>query len=182
MAQPGTFREADGSAFAFREAIPLWSAAALEALRDVAHHYNGVLTYAELGQQVQARTGISTRSLLMNWIGQVLEDVAIECRRRGELLLTSLCVHQDGMVGAGYAGAVGRHGGGIPSDPELHAAEERLRCYRKYAVDLPQDGGAARLTPQEQARRRAAAPPRVERVCPVHHTTLPRSGQCDDCA
>ncbi len=181
MTRPGTYRAADGSAVPFPDALGAWSDAALPALIDSARVYNGVITYSELGEEVQERTGIRTRMLLMNWIGQVLEKVAAECYRRGELQLTALCVHQDGTVGDGYAGAVGRYGGGLPADPELHAAEVRLICYRKYARDLPPDGGQAQLTRQEAARRRAAAPPPPLAVCAVHHTALPRTGVCDDC-
>ncbi len=182
MAQPGTYREADGTAVPYSTAVDSWSEAALPVLLDTARVYNAVITYKELGEAVQQHTGIRTRVLLMNWIGQVLERVAAECNRRGELQLTALCVHQDGTVGAGYAGAVGRHGYGVPDDPELHAAEVRLACYGKYAHDLPADGGRAQLTRQEAARRRAAAPPQPTQLCPIHNTALPRTGVCDECA
>ena len=182
MLGPGTYREADGSAVPFAAAVPLWAAAALPVLARTAGSYNRVITYSELGEEVQAQSGVRTRMLLMNWIGQVLEQVAAECERRDELLLTALCVRTDGTVGDGYAGAVARHFGGLPLDAEIHAAEVRLECYRRYATDVPSDGGRARLTSQEQARRRAAAPPLEPRICPVHHTALPQSGQCDDCA
>lgn len=180
-ALPGTYRVADGAAFPFAEALPLWCDASLPVLTDTARVYNAVITYTELAEHVQDRVGVRTKMLLPNWIGQVLEHVAAKCHRDGELQLTALCVHQDGTVGAGYAGAVGRYGGGLPADPELHAAAVRLECYRKYAPDVPLDGGVPRLTPQEQARRKAAALPPQDRFCPVHRTALPRSGQCDDC-
>jgi hypothetical protein len=184
MASPGTYREADGTAVPYSTAVDAWSDAALPVLLDTAHVYNAVITYKELGEavHVQERTEIRTRVLLMNWIGQVLERVAAECNRRGELQVTALCVHQDGTVGAGYAGAVGRYGDGVPNDPELHAAEVRLACYGKYAHDLPADGGRVELTRQEAARRRAAAPPPPIQLCPVHNTALPRTGVCDECA
>lgn len=179
---PGTYRISDHSAVVWHDAIAAWSGAAREVLLRAAHRYGAVVTYKELGEEAQAAAGIRTRSLLMNWIGQVLEEVAARCAAEDEVVLTALCVHQDGTVGDGYAGAVERYGGGRPSDPELHAADARLDCYRKYATDLPPDGGRARLTPQEQARRKAAAPPAAELKCSVHNTVLPRSGQCDDCA
>ena len=182
MPVPGTYREVDTSAVPYAVAVEAWSQAALPVLLHTARVYNGVITYKELGEAVQQHTGIRTRVLLMNWIGQVLESVAAECHRRGELQLTALCVHQDGTVGAGYAGAVGRYGGGVPDDPEVHAAEVRLACYRKYASDVPSDGGRAQLTRQEAARRRAAAPPPPVQLCPVHHIALPRTGICDECA
>jgi hypothetical protein len=91
MVIPGTYRQADGSAVLFADAVHAWATAAMPALAQTAQTYNGVITYAELGEEVQERTGIRTRMLLMNWIGQVLEEVAPECERRGELLLTALC-------------------------------------------------------------------------------------------
>lgn len=182
MAQPSTYREVDGSAVAYSDAIQGWADAALPELLATARVYHAVITYKELGEAVQRRTGVRTRVLLMNWIGQVLEGVAVECQQRGELQLTALCVHQDGTVGAGYAGAVGRFGDGVPEDPEVHAAEVRLDCYRKYAHDLPADGGRAELTSQEAARRRAAAPPKPIPLCPVHHMALPTTGICDECS
>lgn len=181
MNGPGTFRSSDGTPVAFSDAVSAWSEAGYLVLVDVASRYRAVITYKELGQEVQERTGIATRSLLMNWIGTVLEAVARSCAERGDVQLTSLCVHQDGTVGDGYAGAIERYSGARPSDAEMHAAHARLDCYRKYAADVPADGGFPRLTMQEIARRRASQPAVPEPRCAVHHTVLPRTGVCDDC-
>jgi len=178
---PPTHRVADGSSVAFPVAIEAWAEEAVTILRQTATAYLSVITYGELGESVQEHSGIRTRSLLVNWIGTVLENVARCCHEDGELLLTALCVHQDGTVGSDYAGAASIHEGQRPDDPEFHAAEERLRCYKKYARDLPDDGGRAQLTTQEAARRRARTPAAPAPRCAVHNLLLPRSGQCDYC-
>ncbi len=181
MNPPGTYRESNGAVVSGKEALDAWSGAAIAVLRDTARRYNDTITYASLGKQVQECTGIRTRRLLMHWIGKVLGQVANTCHSANEVWLTSLCVHTDGTVGAGYAGAVADADGTSPPDSELHAAGQRLLCYRKYADDLPADGGTPSLTRQEAARRRAAQPAPAPKTCPVHHTTLPRTGQCDEC-
>jgi hypothetical protein len=193
---PGTYQVADGSAVAFDDALNAWAAAARPALLAVAESYNRVITYRELAEDIQSAAGIRTRMLLTNWIGRVLGRVARDCQRRGEHLITALCVRQDGTVGPGYAEAAQWLDGVRPADPELHAAKERLKCYRTYAKDLPTDGGEVRLTPQEAARRRnpryrvsdysrpLAATPRprpTPELCPRCFTELPLSGVCNYC-
>ena len=44
-------------------------------------------------------------------------------------------------------------GGPLPGDLDMHAAEERLRCYQSFGADLPPGGGRPALTPQIAARR-----------------------------
>jgi hypothetical protein len=191
---PGTYRVATGAAVAFDDALAAWAAAARPALLSVAQSYNRVITYMELAEEIQSITGIRTRMLLTNWIGRVLGRVVRECLHRREPLITALCVRQDGTVGPGYAEGASWQDGTRPADPELHAARERLRCYRAYANDVPPDGGQVRLTPQEAARRlkpgykipdyvkatvtKPAAPPKL---CATCFTELPVSGVCDYC-
>ncbi len=79
----------------------------------------------------------------MHWIGKVLGQVAATVPLEHEVWLTSLCVHTDGTVGVGYAAAVADAEGTPPADAELHAAEQRRLCYRKYAADLSADGGTS---------------------------------------
>jgi hypothetical protein len=121
---------------------------------------------------------------MMHWIGGVLGKVAQECLRRGEPILSSLCVHQNGTVGEGYGIAVKWVYGTAPDDLDDHAANERLACYRHFGAVLPPDGGRAALTPQIEARRDRAAAQRSERrgdICPTCFTELPVSGVCSIC-
>jgi hypothetical protein len=99
-------------------------------------------------------------------------------------LLSSLCVHGDGTIGDGYAEAVIENYGFAPADIEMHAAEERLRCYQFFGADLPPGGGVPALTPQVAARRAWAAGqrPQPQNLCPSCHIALPVSGICDDCS
>jgi hypothetical protein len=183
---PGTFRISDGSAVEFADAKADWSLAARPVLLRVARTYHETISYKDLSEQIQQATGVRTRVLLTNWIGGVLEQVALDCHTRGEPLLSALCVRSDGTVGDGYGHAVvDTYGGHTPEDLDRHSAVERLNCYRHFGAALPEDGGAPALTPQVEARRtrerRQAAVDRPRPICPTCHLELPRTGQCDNC-
>lgn len=187
MQPPGTYRVSDGSHVDFSAAISAWTSAALCVLERVAHSYHATISYKDLGDQVQEARGIRTRVLLMNWIGQVLDGASRESHRKGQPMLSALCVHSDGTVGAGYGEAVAENYGRPPADLDMHAAEERLRCYQYFGADLPLCGGTPVLTPQVAARRaRAAAQAKVQApersYCPRCHIALPVSGICDYCS
>ncbi|MYR52000.1 hypothetical protein GTY83_23190 [Streptomyces sp. SID4928] len=164
-----------------------WSEEAYSALVDVARTYHAVITYKELAEEIQARSGIRTKVLLHNWIGPILGRVVREAHRRGDPPLTALVVHSDdGMVGAGYKEVL-EIAGQPPLDGveerERHAAEARLACYRHFGATLPADGGIAALSPRHQAaveRRRGGSrtPPPVCAGCFVE---LPATGVCDSC-
>jgi hypothetical protein len=124
--------------------------------------------------------------LLQHWIGQVLGAVAARCHLAGEPLLSALCVHADGTVGDGYKIAVGESFGSEPDDPDRHAAEERLACYRYFhAKGLLVEGGKPQMPPQvTRARRRqrdraSTQTPRL--TCPNCYLVLPTSGVCGSC-
>jgi hypothetical protein len=107
---------------------------------------------------VQEQSGIRTRMLLANWIGQLLEQVAVRAKTNNEPSLTSLCVHQDGTIGQGYALAPKSVDDKTWEDIEYYAAEHRLLCYQKYAKDPPADGGCPALTKAETERRARKTP------------------------
>ena len=154
MGTPGTYRVSDGSRVEFAAALAAWTAAAVPVLERVARTYHATISYKDLGEEVQNVTGIRTRVLLMNWIGQVLGGVSRISHRRGQPMLSALCVHSDGTVGEGYGQAIlDNYGGPLPGDLDMHAAEERLRCYQSFGADLPPGGGRPALTPQIAARR-----------------------------
>lgn len=180
---PGTYRVADGSRVAFAEAVATWIPLAYDELIATAHRYHAVITYLELSEHVQEVSGIRTRTLLTNWIGKLLEEVARRAKASHEPPLTSLCVHQDGTIGPGYARAPKSTDDEPGDDIEVYAAEHRLLCYRKYAEDLPADGGRPALTRAESARRarKAAQVPARRPVCPRCFTELPAAGHCAYC-
>ena len=132
-----------------------WANEARTALIEIARRYRATTTYGALGEHVQAKSGVFTKRLTQNWIGEPLATVSDQCSSRGEPLLSALCVYKsDGAVGLGYADAVERAYGETPDDLQNHAAEERLKCYRYFhAIDLPSDGGTAALTPQVATAR-----------------------------
>jgi hypothetical protein len=66
---PGTCRECDKSPIAFSDAIGARVVAARPALERTARTYRALITYKELAEEVQAVSGVRTRSLMTNWIG-----------------------------------------------------------------------------------------------------------------
>ena len=168
------------------EARAIWALAARDALADVARSYRAVITYKELATLVQERTRIRTNQLTQHWIGDVLTRVAVECAARQEPNLSSLCVNALGSVGDGYLTAVEKATGEAPADGDVHAADERLKCYRFHeAVRLPEDGGTAALTPRLAASRARARKVAREAVpvntCPTCFMAIPSTGVCDNC-
>ena len=190
----------DASEVGSEAARAAWADAARPVLLEAAGRYRALVTYKQLATAVQEATGITTTQLMHQWIGDVLGRVTDECQSRGEPLLSSLCVSVQGSVGQGYADAVEHARGSRPTDPDEHAAHERLSCYRHWdATGLPRDGGTplrtAHFTPvRKPASRkpasRAAAPrktaPRKStaaakpeakpiKLCPTCFTQVPAS-------
>ncbi|WP_433281144.1 hypothetical protein [Micromonospora sp. CA-244673] len=186
--QRGYWRES-GESVGAEEAWDIWGRHAYDILVGVARRYHAVITYKELGDQVQARSGIRTSALLHNWVGSVLGRVVHEAHRRGDPPLTALVVHtDDGKVGVGYKEVL-QVAGEPPVEDEMdrerHAADARLSCYRTFnAAGLPPDGGSPALAPTLEAavkRRRALAPKPRQPTCPTCGVQLPVSGDCDSC-
>jgi hypothetical protein len=168
------------------EARAAWALAARDSLADVARSYRAVITSKELAALVQERTRITTNQLTQHWIGDVLARVAMDCAAREEPNLASLCVNSLGSVGDGYLVAVEKATGDVPDDGDVHAADERLECYRFHkAVRLPEDGGTAALTPRLAASRARARKVAREAVpvntCPSCFMAIPSTGVCDNC-
>lgn len=183
LSEHGTYFEADGAKVKFADALAAWVPIAHEVLVQTAGNYNWTTTYKELTDVVQERSGIRTKMLIGNWSGKLLEQVAVRAAEAGEPPLTSLCVHQNGTIGEGYA----RAPKSVPSDPDTDvddlAAQHRLLCYRRYADDLPADGGTRTLTPQvaEVRARQAKIGVKHRAICPIHFMELPASGVCAEC-
>ncbi|WP_218220338.1 hypothetical protein [Nesterenkonia sp. Act20] len=179
----GTYFVADGSKAEFTDALTTWVPIAHEVLINVAGKFNRTTTYLELTEVVQERSGIRTRMLIGNWSGKLLEQVAQRAADAGEPPLTALCVHQNGTIGDGYS----RAPKSVPNDPNIDvedlAAQHRLLCYRRYAVDLPADGGVPTLTPQvAKVRSQSRKAPAAQRgVCQKHFMEKAATGLCDQC-
>lgn len=172
------------------DALTLWEPIAREALIRTAHRYRATISYQELADLVQERSGVSTDQLMTHWIGHLLERIAVAAEAQGEPPLTALCVRQDGSIGEGYGGS--RIPGG--TDLEMLATGDRFRCYQRYATDLPVDGGEpappVRVTMRRESRERAAprSAPRVattaaptEVTCPSCWMIVPIAATCRSC-
>ncbi|MER5403106.1 hypothetical protein [Streptomyces sp. NPDC002599] len=170
-----------------QEAREAWGSEAYLILVGVAQTYHAVITYKELAEEIQSRTGIRTKTLLHNWIGPVLGRVVREAYRRGDPPLTALVVHtDDGKVGSGYKEVLAV-AGEPPVDDELerehHAADARLACYRHFGATMPTGGGVPALAPRLQAavERRRERTEKPARVCERCFVQLPSTGICDSC-
>ena len=185
MAPKGTTqRVSDGDPVDFADAKQAWADAARPVLERVAGTYNLYIEYKDLAESVQQDTGITTGVLVHHWIGSVLGTVARERRAPDEPMLTALCVRADGTVGSGYGEAVLEREGVVPPDLDLHAASERLACYRYFGAELPPDGGKPMLTRQLRTKRsRVPRPPEraPRRQCPNCFLEVAASGVCGIC-
>ncbi len=195
----------DASEVGSSAASAAWAEAARPVLLEAAGSYRAMVTWKQLSTAVQQATGITTTKPVAKWIGDVLALVTDESQSRGEPLLSSLCVNVQGSVGDQYADAVEHARGTRPDDPDEHAAEERLTCYRHWeATGLPRDGGTPlrtahfktvrkaaprkttprAATPRKAPARKAAAPaPEAKPIplCPKCFTQVPATGICDYC-
>jgi hypothetical protein len=198
----------DASEVGSAAARAAWTEAARPVLAEAAGRYRALVTYRQLADAVQQSAGITTTQPMHQWIRDVLERVTDECQSRGEPFLSALCVSVQGSVGQGYADAVEAARGSRPTDPDDHAAHERLSCYRHWeATGLPRDGGTplrtAHFTPVRKTARKpapragtarktatrkptrspaATAPaPKPIPLCPTCFTQVPASGVCDYC-
>lgn len=180
-----------------------WALAARQVLEGVATDYHAFVTVPDLAGRVQERSRIRTRAKPGTWMGDVLFRVAQDCHRTRSPLLNALCVQPGGTMGGWYADTVLTVRGDAVTDPEQHAAEERLDCYRVFGAVLPDGGGVpalARPAPAARAPRaasgaRSASPrpravavrkparkePDPPKVCPSCFMALPATGVCDMC-
>jgi hypothetical protein len=164
-----------------------WSAAAFDVLVEAASRHNALVVYSDLAEEVQRRTGLSTRSGQQNWIGKVLADVVRRCHDEGLPALTALVVRKDdGQVGSGYdlvLTTAGHDPIADQRDREEHAARARLECYRHWCPDVPADAAPAlsdRMIETIQ-RRRPVRTVREVRACTTCNYALPLSGVCSEC-
>lgn len=193
----------EASTIGQEDAHATWALAARMRLEEVAGDYHAVVTVAGLGDWVQERSRLRTRSHARHWMGDVLYRTMLQNLSRGEPFLSALVVDRDGHVGSGYAGLVEHLRGDRVPDGDAHAASERLDCYRWFGAELPEGGGvpgplpvvaaarhrvpAARSGATPRPRRTSGAPTRVAktdvvpRTCPTCFMALPATGICDTC-
>lgn len=170
--------------------LKAWVPVGYRVLRETAEHYDTVITSTELAERVQSESGRDGGGRA-TWVGQLLELVAMQAARTGDAPLAALCVQSDLRVGDRYRRILAAAGVTVPADADLdqQAAEDRLECYRRYAIDLPDDGGRARYavrgsrprssTPRKAAVRKVERP--APKVCPSCFMQLPATGICDSC-
>ncbi len=163
-----------------------WAGAAREMLLVAANKYQALVQHKDIAAGVQELTGIRTKQPTRQWIGGVLAEVSAESLRRGEPMLSALCVNPDESVFDGYAAIVGAATGTTPPDPDAHASHERLATYRHFeAAGLPADGGSPmiplKLGAARARARKAAIAERPINKCPRCNLQTPANGICDTC-
>lgn len=181
-----------------------WVKHAYDTLVETASRYNAVITYGDLAEEVQRRSGLHTTAPLRNWVGDLLRMIAQANHLRDEPALTALVVHKhDGRVGAGYDEVL-RLAGQPPIADEIErenqAAAARLECYRRWCDDVPADARPTLATHTRPVRAatsgrsasRAAPTPsratprsREERrggICPTCFMEMPVAGPCPNCS
>lgn len=189
--------------------LQAWTKQAYEVLVETARRYNAVITYSDLAEEVQVRSGLRTTAGIRSWLGHVLTLIAHQNHRMGEPPLTALVVHkQDGQVGAGYDEVLRVSGLKPivnPIERENHAAAARLECYRRWCPNVPADAKPtlalqasrtprARTSQPRTAQPRTAQPrtvqPRRDRsagerhgsICPTCFMEMPLTGECPNCS
>jgi hypothetical protein len=176
-----TRRTATGEPVDFKDAIAAWAEAGRPVVEDVARTYGGYITYQDMAERVQERSGIVTGVPFRHWIGSVLGELARR-ERPGEPILTSLVVRADGTIGDGYAIPIRERGEPEPTDLELHAAYERVKCYRHFGASMPDGEDRPVFTKEVAAKRRRLKPVTPARsMCPSCFIQLPLNGRCDSC-
>ncbi len=183
--EPATGQWVEASDLGNEAAHSAWATAAREALIETAGTYNEVVVNKDLAVLVQSSSGVRSSQLMHYWMGDVLARVAKTCQEGDEPMLTALCVSSTGSVGNGYAAAVAQVRGEAPDDPDEHASQERLACYRFFGADLPSDGGVAAHTPQVSAARsrlrKAKALDKPPVLCPTCFMEMPVAAACNYC-
>lgn len=165
--QRGYWREG-GERISAREAWDIWARHAYGILIDVAQTYHSTITYGELRDRLFAASGIRTSALLQNWIGEVLNRVIHESRRRGDPPLSALVVRtEDGMVGGGTTrcfGSLASHqrktrwrGRSMLPAPDWPATTTSGHRYRQ--MEGASAGTEAAGSRQSPSRSDPAAPP-----------------------
>lgn len=167
--------------------VALWAEAAVPVLQKVASEYGGYIYYQQFADKLFEETGVTTTQSLYYWIGKPLGVVLDHCTDNGLPALSALVVHaHDGRVGKGFNTFLRRNKRPEVEDPlqlEWVAAEERLKCYRLYCDNVPEDA-VPMLTRQYQVavdrRTPKLSPPPL--TCGACAMQLPASGQCDYCS
>lgn len=163
----GIWQATDHRPITAQEARREWALVAHDILEEVARRYGRTVAYADIGGEVQRRSGIATDLEFSNWLDDVLADVSERCNESGEPRLVAL-IDRPGIAQIS----------GMPA--------ERLACYEGYGAKIP-----AKKAPRKAARSRAAtagSPPkrikvqeRVRPICPQCFVELPATGICDTC-
>jgi hypothetical protein len=201
------FRGEDGTPVDAAVARDEWTRAARRYLVTVARRYGALTTPNDVAEEAQAGSGIRTKDAPETWVGDVIDEVGVECATRNEPLLSAFCIGPEGRIGERYRQVLVMLERPVPADLEMDAAKQRLDAHEYHGATMPVDPRPA--LPPALAKARASAPkprsgatrapstPRVRKpaaprkpkkpepppraVCPTCFLQLHATGNCDNC-
>ena len=139
---PEIYRLVDEYPITWADAMNAWETPATSLLTETAQAYHGTATAPHLAAHVQEQSEIYTTVPVDQWLPRLLSRVAKSALLNKQPPLMALCVDENGSVYDNYASWIELPGQEAPpASPDLHAARDRLACYREFAIDLPEDGG-----------------------------------------
>lgn len=180
------------------EADREWTLRATEILVEVAGRYGRSIAYADLGAEVQRRSGIVTDRDLENWLDAVLSEVGRRCAEAGQPPLNVLVDDgADSVAESVRASVYSAYGAKMPKARVSRASQggtartsRASQSGTARANRASQGGAAGRTSPAGERSPRTSAPttrrtvkPEERRrpVCPTCFVELPATGICDDC-
>lgn len=163
----GIWQETDHRPITAQEAHREWALVAHDILEEVARRYGRSVAYADLGGEVQRRSGIATDLELSSWLDDVLTEVSERCNESGEPRLIML-IDRPGVA----------QSSGVPA--------ARLACYETYGAKIParkptRSAGRSRTSTAAPAPKRTKVQDRVRPICQRCFVELPATGICDTC-
>lgn len=164
---PSIWQTSDHRPVSAAEAQLEWTLRATEILVEVAGRHGRSIEYADLGPEIQRRTGIMTDLPTPDWLDDVLAEVAQRCAEAGKPVLTMVVDDPDTPVSAAARASVYEAYGAKP-------LRSRATSRIKSPTRRPTTGAT-------RSKRTITATQRRRPVCPTCFVELPVTGVCDDC-
>ncbi|WP_432559374.1 hypothetical protein [Granulicoccus sp. GXG6511] len=155
-----------------------WTLRATEILTEVAGRYGRTIEYADLGAEVQRRSGILTDMPFAVWLDDVLREVGSRCREAGKPALSLLVDDPDSKVDPTARQSVYEsYGAKVP-----RAKTSSSRSPRTRSLGSSNSGSNTGASRGGTSPKRTVKPAERRRpLCPTCFVELPSTGVCDNC-
>lgn len=124
------------------KAIPIWFPAAVPILVKYSCELYRCATYGQFAEDVYAATTLRADVTMLTWPRKVLGMVQNYCEEYDLPQFASLVVNgEDGMCGKGFRDFYEARGEKFADEfeQEQFAAVKRVECYRRFAVNVPEN-------------------------------------------